>query len=86
MKDQLDDTSFMDWAESHALAVKDVYLNGTLKTVVTRSGHGRHGATTSPVPGLPKGYLHNAEKVAMKQVTLAGYRLADVLNSIFDPK
>ena len=28
----------------------------------------------------------NAERVAMHQVALAGYRLADLLNSIFDPK
>ena len=32
------------------------------------------------------GYVEKAEHVAMHQVALSGYRLADLLNSIFDPK
>ena len=49
-------------------------------------GNRRRGGTTDPIPGLPPGYLIQAEKVATHQVTLAGYRLADELNAIFDPK
>jgi hypothetical protein len=84
-KDLLAVTDFMAWAkESHDLAVKDVYLNGKLETG-TNKGRGRGADTQSP-PGVPPGYMENAEHVAMHQVTVAGYRLADLLNSIFDPK
>jgi hypothetical protein len=86
MKDLLATTDYMGWAnESHKLAVQDVYLNGDLQTSPARRGRGGD-ATTKPTVGLPPGYLQKAEHVAMHQVTLAGYRLADELNSIFDPK
>ena len=79
---QLGVTDFMAWAkESHQLAVDDAYLDGHLKAA-TGSFNGR---TTGATPGLPPGYLWTAEHVAMRQVTLAGYRLADLLNGIFDP-
>jgi hypothetical protein len=84
MKDLLPITDFMAWAnESHQLAVEDVYLNGTLKTGLAPRGR-RGGPTTAPIPGLPPGYVEKAEHVAMHQVTLAGYRLADLLNGIYD--
>jgi hypothetical protein len=80
LKDQLAVTDFAAWAkESYALAVKDAYLDGKLKSAVAQ-GRGQVAR------GLPPGYLANAEHVAMKQVTLGGYRLADLLNSILDPK
>jgi hypothetical protein len=80
----LKDKNFMDWAkESHALAVDDAYLNGKLQAA---ENHGRRGAAGGQIPGLPPGYMQQAEKVAMHQVALGGYRLADLLNSIFDPK
>ncbi len=83
-KDLLPVTDFMAWAkESHALAVKDVYLDGRLKTAETPKGR---RFSSDPVPGLPPGYLEHAEKVAMHQVSLSGYRLADLLNATFDPK
>lgn len=86
-KQQLSDRDYMDWAkESHQLAVDDVYLNGKLETAVSQRGGGGGRASTQPIPGLPPGYKEKAEKDAMHQVALAGYRLADVLNSIFDPK
>ncbi len=73
----------MAWAkESRQLAVDDAYLDGHLKAAVGAPG----GRTTGAVPGLPPGYLRQAEHVAMRQVTLAGYRLADLLNGVFDPK
>jgi hypothetical protein len=49
-------------------------------------GRRRGASSMQSIPGLPPGYLANAEKVGMHQVTLAGYRLADQLNAIFDPK
>jgi hypothetical protein len=42
--------------------------------------------THAKVPGVPMGYLQRSEQVAMRQVVLAGYRLADLLNNTFDPK
>jgi hypothetical protein len=87
LRDLLTVADFMAWAkESHQLAVDDVYLNGDLKTAPARRGRGGGGPTTSPTPGLPPGYLAKAEHVAMHQVSLAGYRLADQLNATFDPK
>jgi hypothetical protein len=41
-------------------------------------------ANGQQIPGLPPGYLRAAEHVAMQRVSLAGYRLADQLNAIFD--
>ena len=83
MKDLLSSTDFMAWAkESHQLAIDDAYLNGNLKFTISKD----RGPTTQPVPGVPPGYLQKAEHVAMHQVTLGGYRLADLLNGIFDAK
>jgi hypothetical protein len=87
MKDLLTDTDFLGWAkESHELAIHYAYLDGNLKTAPAPSNRGRRSATTNPTPGVPPGYVNNAEHVAMHQVALGGYRLADVLNGIFDPK
>jgi len=87
MADLIKVTDFMAWAkESHQLAIDDVYLYGTLHSGQARAR--RAGPTTEPAatPGVPPGYMEKAEHVAMHQVTLAGYRLADQLNGIFDPK
>jgi hypothetical protein len=76
-------TDFMAWAnESHQLAIDDAYLNGKLETSVVS----KKASDAAKVPGLPPGYLEKAEHVAMHQVALAGYRLADLLNASFDPK
>jgi len=84
MKDQLTITDFMAWAkESHQLAIDDAYLNGTLETAHAPRGR---APTTDPIPGVPSGYVEKAEHVAMHQISLAGYRLADLLNGIFDSK
>jgi hypothetical protein len=86
MKDLLTTTGFMDWAkESHKLAIEDAYLDGKLETAAAPTRRGGGGNATQ-TPGAPPGYLEKAEHVAMHQVTLAGYRLADELNGIFDPK
>jgi hypothetical protein len=84
-KAQLTVTDFMAWAnESHQLAIDDAYLDGKLQTAVTHKGAKPTRGET--IPGLPPGYLDKAEHVAMHQVALAGYRLADLLNAKFDPK
>jgi hypothetical protein len=85
LKSLLEVKDFMAWAnESHALAVQDGYLNGHLETSVVQKGS--RSSNGSGIPGLPPDYLEKAERVAMHQVALAGYRLADLLNAAFDPK
>lgn len=62
------------WAEeSHRLAIESAYRNGTLTGAVTGSDD------AAPPPPLPKGYLADAERVAMRRAVLAAHRLADVL-------
>jgi hypothetical protein len=74
---------FAAWAqESHDLAIQFVYLNGQLKCATTQSSLDPE----TPIPGLPKGYIDQAEQISLRRVVLAGYRTADLLNSIFDPK
>lgn len=79
-KAELAITDPMGWAkEGRALAVKYVYLNGQLHGVK------RHHRGTK-IPGVPPGYINRSETLAMRQMALAGYRLADTLNGIFDPR
>ena len=60
------------WAkESHDLAVRHAYRNGTLQGAVS-------GET--PPPLLPAGYLAEAEAIAMQRAFVAAARLADLLN------
>ena len=84
-KQLLANKDFMSWAkESHDLAVTDAYLNGELKSAITH--HKNSNGTYDPIPGVPPGYVEKAEHIAMQQIALGGYRLADLLNAIYDPK
>jgi hypothetical protein len=84
LKDALTVTDFAAWAkESQALAVKYAYLDGTLQTAPAHEGR---GSDLTPVPALPPGYLKQAERIATRQLALAGDRLADLLNATFDSK
>ena len=84
LKDQLAVNDFKAWVdETHALAVKYAYLDGKLKTATTKEANASVRAT---VPFVPKGYIRASEHVAMKQLALAGYRLADLLNRTYDPQ
>jgi len=83
LKDALAITDFAAWAnESHELAIHYAYRDGTL---VGAAASESSGADQEP-PGLPRGYLKQAEEIAMRRVALAGYRTADLLTSIFDAK
>lgn len=84
LKDALAVKDFAAWAqESHDLAVKDAYLNGTLSFAKAR---GARGEAKAPIPGVPAGYIQNAEQVALRQMALAAYRTADLLNAIYGEK
>lgn len=79
---QLNVKDFAAWAnESYQLAIKYAYLNGKLKgaTASTRPTD----ALETAIPGLPPGYLAKAEEIGDQRLILAGYRTADLLNSIF---
>jgi hypothetical protein len=84
LKDALAVTDFAAWAqESHDLAVKYAYLNGNLQGATAPDPN---DAAPQQIPGLPPGYLAQAEDVALARVILAGYRTADLLNGLMDQK
>ena len=72
---QLAKTNFHDWAEveSFELAKKVAYLDGNLKGSTDEDD----GAV------LPPDYAIQAKLVARKQIVLAGYRLADLLEQLY---
>jgi hypothetical protein len=72
---ELSDPHFEDWVrpESFNLAISSVYRKGRLQV----STDPKHGTP------LPRGYQAIAVRVAERRVTLASYRLADLLRSNF---
>lgn len=69
----VDDPKPYNWAwESYRVAVRSVYLDGTLKM-------GTDKKEKEGTPILPAGYMQEAKAVAERQIVLAGYRLADQL-------
>lgn len=75
-------TSFKDWAlESFTLARDVVYQAGKLKGVTRAASAADKAATT---PELPEKYDETAHDLANHRTALAGYRLADLLNKIFE--
>lgn len=72
---ELQETTTHGWAmESRALAIAHVYLEGNLE--------GRDRATQAEAVVAPEGYTKQAKEVAERQVTLAGYRLAQRLQAV----
>jgi S1/P1 Nuclease len=72
---QLAETRFENWArnESFKLAREVAYRNGSLKGSKDKA----NGIA------LPSDYASSAKPVAERQVTLAGYRMADVMKKLF---
>jgi hypothetical protein len=84
LKDFLAVKDFAAWAnESHQLAIEHAYLGGTLKGLTAAQ---LKADPTAVAPGVPKGYIEQAEQVVNQRIVLAGYRTADLLNSIYDAK
>jgi hypothetical protein len=78
---QLNVKDFSAWAgESHDLAVQYAYLNGQIKGLDVRAAKDPNAV----IPGLPAGYVAQAEQIARRRLILGGYRTADLLNSILD--
>jgi len=66
------DTTPKSWSlESRQLAIEKGYLNGRLNGAKDKN----------EAPSLPADYLKNAKQVAVKQAALAGYRLADEIQT-----
>ncbi|MEJ6487800.1 S1/P1 nuclease [Nostoc punctiforme UO1] len=72
---ELRETKFDNWAkvESFNIAKQKAYLNGKL------SG----SSDKSDGKVLPQNYAATAKPIAERRMSLAGYRLADVLNKLF---
>jgi hypothetical protein len=71
------EASFSVWAhDSLRLARETAYRNGQLKGAYHTTGD-----YSPDTPALPADYEAAAKQVAAKQIVLAGYRLADVVNS-----
>ena len=68
---ELKETKFNNWAklESFRIAKQKVYLNGKLSGSTDKNN----------VKLLPQNYAATAKPIAERQMSLAGYRLADVL-------
>lgn len=72
----------VDWAKDGVkMAQQTVYRNGMLRGVAHTAGNDYPKDT----PALPSDYEVQVKKVATRQVVLAGYRLADVLNAALAP-
>ncbi|MHC5747973.1 MAG: S1/P1 nuclease [Nostoc sp.] len=72
---ELRETQFNNWAklESFRIAKQKAYLNGKL----SGSSDKNNGKL------LPQNYAATAKPIAERRMSLAGYRLADVLNKLF---
>ncbi len=74
---QLAVTDMDEWAqESFEQAKKSVYLDGNLQTAPDAN-------SARPPPAVPPGYMDASRQLASLDATLAGYRLAAMLNEIF---
>jgi len=72
---ELEETTTHGWAmQSRALAIAHVYLEGNLE--------GRDRDNLAEAVVAPDGYTKKAKEVAERQITLAGYRLAQRLEAI----
>jgi hypothetical protein len=72
-------TDIVDWMnESHALAISDAYSQATMAPLEAAEAHPH--VPLAPI-ALNAEYIADARKIAMNQITLAGYRLADVLRA-----
>jgi hypothetical protein len=80
---ELKGTEFLAWAEESLDLCKSVVYRGDdgfLKAAGKSGGMG--GPKAGDVPALPDGYQKKAEEVAARRMMLAGYRLADQVQSV----
>ena len=78
---ELASSDFESWAkESYEIATKIAYRNGRRIGIPKGGNKDCRDAQTAPV--LPPGYVVNASRIADRRITLAGYRLADLLTQV----
>jgi hypothetical protein len=78
---ELASTDFEAWAkESFEIATKFAYRNGG-RIGIPRSGN-MDCTMVAVAPVLPAGYVVSANRIADRQIMLAGYRLADLLTRV----
>jgi hypothetical protein len=78
---ELASTDFESWAkESFEIATKIAYRNDG-RIGIPRGGNMDCTMTTA-APVLPAGYVVSASRIADRRITLAGYRLADLLTRV----
>lgn len=74
-------TDYQSWAkESFQIAMAITYQNGALTG--TSKDHRRDCREVINAKVLPDGYARTAGHIAHRRITLAGYRLADLLKRI----
>jgi hypothetical protein len=80
---ELGRTKCMQWAEEGKdLAWKHVYLGGELPGLMIPTDQ-QSKEKKQAAPPLPEGYRQASEQVARRQAALAGYRLADLMATVF---
>jgi hypothetical protein len=78
---ELANTDFGSWAqESFEIATKIAYRNGG-RIEIPKSG-AMDCAMVAAAPVLSAGYVVSASRIADRRITVAGYRLADLLTQI----
>jgi S1/P1 Nuclease len=80
---ELASTDFASWAkESFEIATKIAYRNG--RPIGFPRGGNLDCAMVAAAPVLPVGYVVSASRIADRRITLAGYRIADLLKELFE--
>jgi len=78
---ELDHSEPEAWAkESHEIAVKIAYENGSLRS--TPKGQAKDCRAVTAVTYLGNGYVAEARLITNRRMYFAGYRLADLLRTI----
>lgn len=84
LRDVMANLHYDAWAtESNDVAIREVRRDGTLDTGTSDE---LKDANHGPFPALPADYLTRAQATSRLRMATAGYRIASVLNGIFDAK
>ncbi|MEA2709422.1 MAG: hypothetical protein QOF78_2023 [Phycisphaerales bacterium] len=74
--------AFAQWAdESHRWAIAFAYLNGRLRTASADAFYDKQ-ITDADIPPTPTSYYTNARDLSRRRIALAGFRLAEQINTL----